>query len=138
MPFKHIIDNQKNIVVLKAKGRVSVVDIIAEIQEAINTRRGKGISRRLVDMTEQDLLFSREDGEKIVKMIKASADILGARKMAILLKEIPDEVELIRPLLKNPGLAIEFFTDKADAARFLSTPAKTKKKKKPKKRKPGA
>jgi hypothetical protein len=38
MPFKHIVDKRKKIVVLKAIGKVSLENIIDEIEEANLTR----------------------------------------------------------------------------------------------------
>jgi len=67
MPFKHIVDEEKNIVALKAKGNVSVIDIISEIQAAINSKRGVGVTRRLIDMTEPEFTYDLEDAQKILK-----------------------------------------------------------------------
>lgn len=130
MPFKHIVDNEKNIVVLKAKGQVSVVEIMAEIQEAIATGRGEGITRRLVDMTGQEIRFTAEDAKKILKAMKISAKALGSKKMAILLKEIPENFDFDRLQSKvtSPGFKIKLFTDKAEAARFLNESSKTERK----------
>ena len=65
MPFKHIVDEEKNIVVIKAKGKVSVIDIISEIEVAINTKRGDGVTRRLIDMTEQEFTYNLKDAQKV-------------------------------------------------------------------------
>lgn len=126
MPFKHKIVEDKNIVVLKAKGNVSVTDIISEIQVAIDTKRGEGITRRLIDMTEQKLEFKIEDAQKILKMMKASASALGSKRIAILFKEIPDNFDFgkIKSLMSSSTLEIDLFTDKAKAAQFLSKPIK--------------
>ena len=80
MPFKHIINNDKNIVVLKAKSKVSVMDIISEIQVAINTNRGDGVRRRLIDVTEQEFTYNFEDAQKVLKMVNKSAKALGSKK----------------------------------------------------------
>ncbi len=126
MPFKHIVHTEKNIVFLKAKGEVTVMDIVSEIKAAINTKRGSGIRRRLIDVTEQSFKYELEDVQKILKMMHESADILGARKIAILFKKIPDDLksEKLKSLLNTPTLVIEFFTDKGKAAEFLSEPLK--------------
>ena len=68
MPFKHLVDKEKNIVVLKAKGNESPSDIISEIQAAIDSKRGMGITRRLIDITELDLVYSFDHIQKILKM----------------------------------------------------------------------
>ena len=126
MPFKHIVDEEKNIVVLKAKGNVSVIDIISEIQVAINSKRGDGVTRRLIDMTEPEFTYNLEDAQKILKMMRGSANVLGSKKIAILFKEIPDNFELgnLKALLNSSKLEIELFTDKVKAAKFLSKPIK--------------
>lgn len=130
MPFKYIVDEEKNIVVLKARGEISLVDVIAEIQKAINTKRGDGITRRLVDITEQDITFSVDDARKIVKMIKVSANVLGSEKVAVLLKKIPSNLDLsaIQSDLSSPTVKIKLFTDKAKAAAFLNAPSRVVKK----------
>ncbi len=126
MPFKHIISSEKNIVVLKAKGKVSITDIISEIQVAINTKRGDGVERRLIDVTEQKFTYTFEDAQKVFKMMNKSADALGAKQIAILFNEIPSNFEFakLKSLLNTPTLDIEFFTDKAKAAQFLNKPLK--------------
>ncbi len=126
MPFKHIVDEEKNIVVLKAHGKVSVMDIISEIQKAINTKRGDGIKRRLIDMTNQEFIYDLENAQKVLKMMAVSAKILGSRKIAVLFKEIPDDFDFdkIKTFLNSPNVVIEFFTNKANAARFLNKPYK--------------
>ena len=122
MPFKHIVDEEKDIVVLKAKGNVSVIEIISEIQDAINSKRGDGVTRRLIDMTEPKFTYNLEDAQKILKMIRGSANVLGSKKIAILFKEIPDNFELgnLKPLMNSSKLEVELFTDKGKAAKFLS------------------
>ena len=126
MPFKHIVDKEKDIVVLKAKGNISVIDIISEIQVAIRTRRGDGVTRRLIDMTEQEITYNFQDAQKVLKMMKVSANVLGSKKIAILFKEIPKNLELreLKSFLNLSTVEIEFFTDKAKAAQFLSNPIK--------------
>lgn len=126
MPFKHIVDEEKNIVVLKAKGNVSAIDIISEIQVAINSKRGDGVTRRLIDMTEPEFIYDLEDAQKILKMMRGSANVLGSKKIAILFKEIPDNFELgnLKSLMNSSKLEIELFTDKVKAAKFLSKPIK--------------
>ncbi len=126
MPFKHIVDKEKNIVVLKAKGNVSAIDIISEIQVAINSKRGDGVTRRLIDMTEPEFTYNLEDAQKIVKMMRGSANVLGSKKIAILFKEIPDKFELenLKSLMNSSTVEIELFTDKVKAAKFLSKPIK--------------
>ncbi len=128
MPFKHIVDEEKNIVVLKAKGNVTVMEIISEIQVAISTKRGAGIERRLIDMTEQEFIYNLEDAQKVLKMMNISANVLSSKKIAILFKEIPDSFEFgkLKSLLKSSTLEIEFFTDKVKAAQFLSKPSPKK------------
>ena len=125
MPFKHIVDHKKKIVVLKSKGKVSTKDIVYEIQEAINTKRGEGIARRLIDMTDQEFSGYIEDAGTILKMIKASARVLGSRKIAVLFKAIPDSFESgeIILQLRSPTLEIEFFIDNAKAIEFLNKPS---------------
>jgi len=124
MPFKHFVDEKKDIVVLKAIGKVSLVDIMSEIQVAINTKRGDGVKRRLVDMTEQEFTYDLEDAQKILKLVNVSANVLGSKKIAILFKKIPDnfKFEEIKSLLNTPTFEMEVFTDKAAAARFLTKP----------------
>lgn len=126
MPFKHIVDEEKNIVVLKAKGNVSAIDIISEIQVAINSKRGDGVTRRLIDMTEPEFTYDLEDAQKILKMIRGSANFLGSKKIAILFKEIPDNFELgnLKSLMNSSKFEIELFTDKEKAAKFLNKPIK--------------
>jgi len=127
--FKHLVDEKRNIVVLKAKGKISVIDIISEIQKAIDTKRGVGITRRLLDMTDQESSFELKDAQKILKMVKASSNTLGSKKIAMLFNEIPDIVKSdeIRSLLNSPTLDIRFFTDKAKAVQFLNKPSAKKK-----------
>ena len=122
MSFKYIVDNKKNIVVLKAVGKVSVMDIIAEIQEAIDTHRGDGISRRLIDMTDSEITYNLEDVQKVLKMVKASATVLGSKRVAIIFKEAPEgfDQEKIRSILNTQALEIGFFTDRTTAVRFLN------------------
>ena len=126
MPFKHIVDEEKNIVVLKAKGNVSAIDIISEIQAAINSKRGDGVTRRLIDMTEPKFTYNLEDAQKILKMIRGSANVLGSKKIAILFKEIPDKFELgnLKSLMNSSTVEIELFADKVKAAKFLSKTTK--------------
>ena len=125
MPFNSVVNNERDIVVLKAKGKVSVMDIINEIQHAISTKRGDGITRRLIDMRDQEFSYDLEDAKKILKMMEASADVLGSKRMAVLFKEIPDSIEFkkIISLLNSATLEIELFTDKAKAVQFLNKPS---------------
>ncbi|MCP4669859.1 MAG: hypothetical protein GY857_01010 [Desulfobacula sp.] len=124
MPFKHLVDPEKDIVVSKAIGKVSLVDIMSEIQVAINTKRGKGIKRRLIDMTEQEFTYNLEDAQKIFKLMNVSASALGAKKIAILFKEIPDNFKFgkLNSLLDTPKLEIKVLTNRAKAAQFLNKP----------------
>ena len=126
MPFKHVVDKDKNIVVVKAKGNVSIADILTEIQTALKTKRGAGISRRLIDMTKPEITLDFENPQKILKMMNTSADVLGSRKVAILFNQIPEglEFEKLQSLMNSSKIRIELFTDKAKAANFLSAPAK--------------
>ncbi len=128
MPFKHIVDKEKNIVVLKAEGKVSVMDIIKEIQKAISTKRGEGLTRRLIDMSGQDFTYSLEDAQKVLKMMNVSGNVLGSRKIAILFKEIPKSFEFdkLKSVMSTATLDIELFTDKAMAVRFLNKSLKKK------------
>lgn len=122
MSFKYIADNKRNIVVLKAVGKVSVMDIIAEVQEAIDTHRGDGIPRRLIDMTDSEITYNLEDVQKVLKMVKASATVLGSKRVAIIFKEAPEgfDQEKIRSILNTQALEIGFFTDRTTAVRFLN------------------
>ena len=122
MPFRHKVDDKLDIVVLKGIGDVSVMDIISEIQEAISSRRGDGITRRLIDMTDQPFFFNLEDAKKILGLMKIQAKILKPRKIALVFKEIPESFDLegIRSLLNSPTLKIGVFTDKSQAIRFLN------------------
>ncbi len=130
MPFKHTVNKKLDIVVLKAKGEVSVVEIISEIQEAINTKRGDGITRRLIDLTDQEFTFQIKDAQTIITVMKASADILGSKRIAVLLKEIPDsfDFEKIRPFMNSSNVDIDFFTDKEKAIQFFNKPSNSRKK----------
>ncbi len=122
MPFKHIVDKKKNIVVLKATAESSIMDIVSEIQKAINTKRGEGLTRRLIDMSGQNFTYSLEDAQKILKMMKIHSQILGSRKVAVLLKKIPDNpyFQKISSLMNSSALDMKFFIDKAKAAQFLN------------------
>jgi len=126
MPFKHIVDNEKNIVVLKAIGKVSLTNIINEIEEANVTLRGDGIRRRLIDMTNQEISFSHSDAQLILKMINTSSKMLGYKRIAILVKDLPEHLEIKQLIsgFENHNVEIELFTDKAKAAQFLSSPYK--------------
>jgi hypothetical protein len=55
-------------------------------------------------------------------MIKVSANVLGSKKIAILFKELPKNLDLkaLKSFLHLSALEIDFFTDKKKAARFLS------------------
>jgi hypothetical protein len=125
MPFKHMVDDKRDIVVIKATGKVSMMDIMSEIQKAIDTNRGEGVTRRLIDMTNQEISYDLEDAKKILNMMKVSSTILGSNKIAILCKEIPDSsvLDKIRPLINSPRLSIKFFTDKGKAAQFFNKPS---------------
>ena len=103
MAFKHMVDEARNIVVSKSVGDVTVMDIITELQQAINTKRGEGVARRLIDMTESQFRYNIEDAHKVVKMVKLHARVLGSRKMAVLLREIPDIEELTLNLIVGLG-----------------------------------
>ncbi len=127
MPFKHIVDKEKNIVVLKATGKVSLTNIINEIEEANVTLRGDGIKRRLIDITNQEISFSPSDAQLILKMINTSSKMLGFKKIAILIKELPDNLDVHKLIsqLDDHTVEIGLFTDKAKAAEFLSKPYKS-------------
>jgi len=122
MPFKHIVDEEKNIVVYKAKGKVSVLDIITEIQKAIDTKRGEGITRRMIDMTGQVVTFDTEDVLKVLKMMFASANVLGSKKVGILFDEIPDSFDFkkVESSLRTSNITIRFFNDRVKAIQFLN------------------
>ncbi len=126
MSFKYIIDNEKNIVVLKAKGEISIMDVLSEIEQAIEVKRGDGITRRLVDMSGQKFIYNILDVQLFLKGMKAHSKVLGSRKMAILFDEIPDtpEFEKILAMLKLASQEIEVFTDKIQALKFLNKRSK--------------
>lgn len=122
MPFQHKVSSEKNIVVVKAVGDIDIMDVISETQTAISDHRGEGITRRLVDLTDADLIYSLEDIKKASKMLKLQAEILGTRKMAIVLSETTPDIDLqnIKSLLEPKKLKAGIFTNKSDAIKFLS------------------
>ncbi len=122
MTFKHIVDHDRSIVVLKATGRVVIMDIISELKKAISTRRGEGIKRRLVDMSKSEFLYTSEDAKKVAKLMKVHVKVFGTEKIAVLLEQIPgnDQFEEIRSVLNSTGLKFQFFSDRAKAAEFLN------------------
>jgi hypothetical protein len=128
MSFIHKVDKNLDIVVLKAKGKVTVMDILSEIRQAIDTKRGQGLTRRLIDMTAQDFSYTHEDAQKVLKIMKVHSQQLGSRRMAVLLKTIPDdpEFEQIKSIMSSSNLEFRFFTDKAKAVQFLNKPVRKK------------
>ncbi len=129
MPFRHVVDDNKDIVILKTIGKVSVSDIITEIKEAITTKRGDGITRRLIDMRDQKFSFSLEDAQKILGALKIQAKVLRPRKIAIVFQEIPDtfDFDKIKSFLTSPILEIGIFTDKTKAIEFFNKVSQEKK-----------
>ena len=129
MPFRYKIDEKLDIVVLKATGDVSHIDIIAELQEAINTRRGQGISRRLIDMTDIEFSFKEEGVRKILSMMQVQGKILGTVKIAVLLKKVPKSFNFknIQRMLNTQSLEIGIFTDQRNAVTFLNNSRLSKK-----------
>jgi hypothetical protein len=129
MPFRHVVDDNKDIVILKVIGKVSVSDIITEIKEAITTKRGDGITRRLINMTDQKFSFDLESAQKILNAMQIQAKVLRPKKIAIVFREIPDSFDFdkIKPFLTSPTLEIGIFTDKTKAIEFLNkVPAEKK------------
>jgi hypothetical protein len=122
MPFMHKVDEKLDVVIIKAIGEVSIGDIMSEIQEAIDTKRGDGITRRLVDMTDQEFIFNEADARKILTMLQVQGKALRPKKVALLFKQIPEnfDFEKIRWLLNTEFLEIGVFTDKGDAVTFLN------------------
>ena len=122
MPFRHVVDEKKDIVILKTIGKVSISDIITEIKAAITTKRGDGITRRLIDMTDQEFSFSFEGAKKILSALQLQGKVLRPRKIAIVFQEIPDSFDFdkIKPFLTSPILEIGIFTDKTKAIEFLN------------------
>lgn len=123
MPFRYRIDEKLDIVVLKATGAVSAIDIISEVQEAINTKRGLGVSRRLIDMTEIEFSFNEKDARKILSMMQVQGKTLGTVKVAVLFTKVPKSFDFsnIRGLLNTEFLEIGVFTNKANAVTFLNS-----------------
>jgi len=122
MPFQHVIDEKLDIVIVKATGIITVADIITEIKLSVATKRGGNVSRRLMDLSEQDFLFDIESAKAILNNLKQAAKVLRPKRIAILLKEIPDKFDLqaTLPLLNSPELKIGLFVDRARAIEFLN------------------
>ncbi|MCD4719496.1 MAG: hypothetical protein K8S13_06505 [Desulfobacula sp.] len=122
MPFQHIVDDNRDIVVLKSIGDVSVPDIMTEIKKAITTKRGDGITRRLIDMTDQKFSYDLEDAQKVLNAVQIEAKVLRPKKIAILFQEIPDSFDFdkIESLLNSPIVEIGIFIDKIKAIEFLN------------------
>jgi len=76
MKFKHKVDLDKGIVIVKAESNVTIFEVIYEIQKAIVSKRRVGIPRRLIDVTEMIYEFNDEDIHKIFAKLKVSANIL--------------------------------------------------------------
>jgi len=122
LPFQHIIDAKRGIVLVKGTGKISIADIMAEIQEAERTRRGADISRRLIDMTEQEFMYDPDTAAQILDALQEEAKILHPRRIALLLKEIPRDFDLEKVLshLNSPTTKIGLFVDRARALEFLN------------------
>ena len=77
-------------------------------------------------MTDSEVLYNLEDAQKVLRMLKASATVLGSRRVAVIFKEIPDsfDFEKIRSLLNTQSLSIGFFTDQTAAVQFLNKPSR--------------
>ncbi len=129
MPFRHVVDDNKDIVILKVIGKVSISDIITEIKEAITTKRGIGITRRLIDMRDQEFSFSLEDAQKILGALQIQAKVLRPKKIAIVFQEIPDifDLDKIKSFLTSPILEIGIFKDKTKAIEFFNKISQGKK-----------
>ena len=123
MPFKHRVDEKLDVVIIKAIGEVSIMDIMSEIQEAIDTKRGDGITRRLVDMTDQEFIFNEAEARKILTLLQVQGKLLRPKKVALLFKQIPEKFDFdkIRSLLNSEFLEIGVFTDKGNAITFLNS-----------------
>lgn len=122
MPFRHKIDKKLDLVVLKVTGKVSVSDIINEIKTALTTKRGMGISRRLIDMREQAISFDLATAKKLLTALQIQAKTLHSKKIALLFTHIPDNLELdqLDVLLNSPAVEIGVFTDKTKSIEFLN------------------
>ncbi len=122
MPFKHIVDNRLKIVVLKGVGKNTIADVISEIHKSIETKRGEGFRRRLIDMTNQEISFDLKEAQKILGAMQKQAEILQTRKVALLFKSMPSNFDIteIEPLLSSETLDIGIFLDKKQAVEFLN------------------
>jgi hypothetical protein len=122
MSFRYIVDDEMDIVIVKATGKISMREIFGEIKEAVETKRGEGISRRLVDLTDQDFFYELRDAEEILNTLQQAAKSLNTKKIALLFKEIPKnfDLEKIIPLLNSPNMRIRIFLDKTKAIEFLN------------------
>lgn len=122
MKFKHAVDMDKGIVIVKAVGNLSVIDILYEIQRAIISKRGKGIPRRIIDLSEDTYDYSEDDVKLIFDKMRVSANILKTEQIAFIIKEYPSDYDVhkIADLYRTERLDIGVFTCSADALCFLN------------------
>jgi len=83
---------------------------------------GKGIPRRLIDLTDDVYDYSQSDIEKIFNKLKISANILKTRRVAFLITELPSEYDVrdLASVFKTDQFEAGIFTEMEEAVMFLN------------------
>lgn len=122
MKFKHKVDTDRGIVIVKAESSASIFEVMYEIQKAVVSKRGEGIPRRLIDLTEMTLDFSESDIEKIFSKLKFSAEKLQTKRIAFIAGHYPEGIDMegLVKKFKTDSFEIGVFIDKGEAVSFLN------------------
>ena len=110
------------IVVIRAEVKVTIDDMLEEVETAIQEKRGRNIPRRVIDMSRVDFNYSIEDAKQILKAIWKEACILRIEKVALLFDSIPESFDFkkIISFLDTSFATIRMFVDKQKAIEFLN------------------
>jgi hypothetical protein len=124
--FNHIVDADKGLVIVKAMEKLSLKDIFHELQRATASRRGKGVPRRMIDLTEDVYDYTTDELTEVFSKMRVASNLLETRRIVILLKEFPKEIDAVKLAegYSTDFFEIGIFDNTAEAVKFLNKPIK--------------
>ena len=122
MTIKCIIDYSLDLEIIKPDSDTSIDEYLSNVQKSVLTKRGLGVSRRLIDLSLLNYLENKSDASKFMLAMNQEVSVHRTKKVAILFREITDAMDLesIIPFLAESKAEVRLFVDKGKAVSFLN------------------
>jgi len=89
LPFKYVINNRRDIVLVKATGKITAHEALSELKKSMITKRGEGISRYLFHFMGSRFFFKKGVAMQFQQLLLLIGKLLNTKRVALLFDEIP-------------------------------------------------